>query len=119
MGIMKIYGIFAYYMSAADFHHLIDPTNQIGLLLQAHLIALQTMLEPVLKHEVVPRKGENGAKPDHRGSVAWLDTIHGKVGEEMREWFEWPMMWAEELRGRTKDCACIAPADASDCPRSC
>jgi len=98
MGIMKIYGIFAYYMSAADFHHLVDPANQIGLLLQAHLIALQTILEPVLKHEVVPPKPENRAKPKHSGSVAWLDTIHGKVGEEMREWFEWPMRRAEDLR---------------------
>lgn len=98
MGIMKIYGIFAYYMSAADFHHLIDPANQIGLLLQAHLIALQTILEPVLKHEVIPPKPEDRAKPKHGGSVAWLDAIHGKVGGEMREWFEWPMRRAEDLR---------------------
>jgi hypothetical protein len=93
MGIMKIYGIFAYYMSANDFHHFIAHDNQVGMLLQAHLIAVQMILDPVLKNEVPEGEhvGNKPCRPRHTGSVAWLETIDRRVTDEMRPFFEWSL----------------------------
>ncbi|OBT64742.1 hypothetical protein VE03_05854 [Pseudogymnoascus sp. 23342-1-I1] len=92
IGIMKIYGIFAYYMSATDFHQFIHPDNQVGLLLQAHLIAIQMILDPVLNNE--DKAGTNMNKPwrpRHAGSVAWLNTIELRMSDEMAPYFAWPI----------------------------
>lgn len=100
LGIMRIYGIFAYTMSAADFTTLIDPSNAVGLLLQAHLVAIQTILDPVLsaEHNIAPHNSFSKSGPKHMGSMKWLDSIHNKVGPEWKVYFQWTMQRAEELR---------------------
>lgn len=95
---MKIYGVFAFYMPAVDFQDFVDPANQIGLLLQAHLIALQTILDSVLGVERALAQKENPLKIRHERSVAWLASIGEKVAPEMMQWVAWPMARAEELR---------------------
>ena len=97
---MRIYGIFAYTMSAADFSHLIGPSNIVGLLLQAHLVAIQTILDPVLGAEQSLSPSNNLAKagPKHMGSLKWLDSMHKKVPAEWTVYFSWTMQRAEELR---------------------
>lgn len=100
LGIMRIYGIFAYTMSAADFTNLIDPTNVVGLLLQAHLVAIQTILDPVPRAEqsVSPDNKLATAGPKHMGSLKWLDSIHKKVAPELMIYFRWTMQREQELR---------------------
>lgn len=102
---MKIYGIFSYYMSVPDFQDFINPENQIGMLLQAHLIAIQTILDPILSREQgpTPSPPNSPSKHKHSSSVAWLDSIHSKVREELRPWFAWPMRRAEELRAMIEE----------------
>ena len=100
LGIMRIYGIFGYTMSPADFIRLIDPSNIVGLLLQAHLVAMQTILEPVLNAEQSVSQDNKMAKagPKHLGSLKWLDSIHDKVDAQWKLYFGWTMQRAEELR---------------------
>lgn len=97
---MRIYGIFGYTMSPIDFAHLIDLSNIVGLLLQAHLVAMQTILEPILNAEQSVSQGNKMAKagPKHLGSLKWLDSIHNKVNAQWRVYFRWTMQRAEELR---------------------
>lgn len=98
---MKIYGIFAYYMSATDFHQFIRPDNQVGLLLQAHIIAIQMILDPVLNNE--DNTGTNMNKPwrpRHAGSVAWLNSIEDKMSDEMAPFFTWPISRKDAARER-------------------
>ncbi|KFY05786.1 hypothetical protein V492_08299 [Pseudogymnoascus sp. VKM F-4246] len=102
IGIMKIYGIFAYYMSAADFHEFIHPDNQVGLLLQAHLIAIQMILDPVLNNENNANnrteKTDRPWRPKHMGSVAWLNTVEQKMTYEMAPYFAWPLSRRDAVR---------------------
>lgn len=101
IGIMKIYGIFAYYMSATDFHQFIHPDNQIGLLLQAHLIAVQMILDPVLKNEDnAGTKMDKPWRPRHSGSVAWLNTIETKMLDDLAPFFAWPISRRDAARER-------------------
>lgn len=97
---MRIYGIFGYTMSPADFIRLIDPSNITGLLLQAHLVAMQTILEPVLNAEQSLSQDNKMAKagPKHLGSLKWLDSIHNKADAQWKVYFAWTMHRAEELR---------------------
>lgn len=111
---MRIYGIFAYTMSAADFTHLIDPSNVVGLLLQAHLVAIQTILDPVLGAEqsVSPQNKLAKAGPKHMGSLKWLDSMHKKVAPEWKIYFTWTMQREQELRDMVwKD------LESSDCEK--
>ncbi|OBT46921.1 hypothetical protein VE00_02007 [Pseudogymnoascus sp. WSF 3629] len=99
IGIMKIYGIFAYYMSATSFHEFIHPDNQVGLLLQAHMIAVQMIIDPVLKNEdSAGTKMDKPWRPRHSGSVAWLNTIERRMSDEMAPWFAWPMSQRDAFR---------------------
>ncbi|KFY82809.1 hypothetical protein V500_10320 [Pseudogymnoascus sp. VKM F-4518 (FW-2643)] len=101
IGIMKIYGIFAYYMSATDFHQFIHPNNQVGLLLQAHMIAIQMILDPVLNNENnAGTTMDKPWRPRHSGSVAWLNSIEVKMSDEMAPFFAWPIARRDEARER-------------------
>lgn len=101
---MKIYGIFAYYMSATDFHQFIHPDNQVGMLLQAHMIAIQMILDPVLKNEdSAGTKMDKPWRPRHSGSVAWLNTIEHRMSDEMAPWFAWPMSQRDAFREQIEE----------------
>lgn len=98
---MKIYGIFAYYMSATDFHQFIHPNNQVGLLLQAHMIAIQIILDPVLNNEDnAGTTMDKPWRPRHSGSVAWLNNIEVKMSDEMAPFFAWPIARRDAARDR-------------------
>ncbi|KAL5351178.1 hypothetical protein ACLOAV_003029 [Pseudogymnoascus australis] len=101
MGIMKIYSIFAYDMSGTDFHEFIHSDNQVGLLLQAHLVAIQMILDPVLNNEdKAGNKMDKSWRPRHSGSVAWLNTIELNMSEELAPYFAWTIARRDEARER-------------------
>ncbi|KFY42621.1 hypothetical protein V495_04414 [Pseudogymnoascus sp. VKM F-4514 (FW-929)] len=105
IGIMKIYAIFAYNMSAIEFHEFIHPDNQVGLLLQAHMIAIQVIMEPVFNgedraNEDAGTKKKKPWRPKHAGSVAWLNSIEEKISDEMAPWFAWPIAQRDAARAR-------------------
>lgn len=122
---MRVYTLFAYTMTSSQFGALISPTNPRGLLLQAHLVAIQTILDPVLTAEGqvddeanskhtnrsnwAPRSaGVEGGKrtgafeqnPKHWGSTRWLDSMHEKV-EQLDEMGE-----KSPERGSWASCFC-------------
>jgi hypothetical protein len=91
---MKANAFFSYQMSHADFQTLIDASNPVGQLLQSHLIAVQTLMNPVSLDERSDRK----ALQLVGGMVRWLGVIHANVEPGMRRYFEWPAKRAEEVK---------------------
>ena len=81
-------------MSHADFQTLIDASNPVGQLLQSHLIAVQTLMNPVGLDE----QGDRKASQLVSGMVRWLGAIHANIEPGMRRYFEWPTERAEEVR---------------------
>jgi hypothetical protein len=99
MGIQEIYGTFAYAMSSQEFAWLVNPDNKVGLLLQAHLIAIQTIIDSVLSKEEEPNpKAEDPNRPRHIGTVGWLTHVQSQIPPETAEYFEWPMQRLQELK---------------------
>jgi hypothetical protein len=83
---MEMYGMFAHIMTHDEFQHFINPTNEIGQLLQAHFVAVQILLSPITAREMGDRKPE---KPSNE-SKRWLGAILDRVSPQMQEFFEWP-----------------------------
>src|SRR5271155_852781 len=94
LGLMEMYGIFSYTMSHEDFQHFIDPTNEVGQLLQSHFVAVQFLLSPISVHELGERKPETPTGESNR----WLGAIHERVTPRMRKYFEWPIFVSEGVR---------------------
>jgi hypothetical protein len=86
--------IFSCRISHADFLTLINPSNIVGQLLQSHLVAVQTLIAPVILDE----RGSRKASQFVNGMVRWLDVLHANIEPRMRSYFEWPIRRAEELR---------------------
>jgi hypothetical protein len=94
-------------MSHKDFQHFIDPTNEVGQLLQSHFVAVQLLLSPISVHELGDRKPE---KPTNE-STRWLDAIHQRVTPRMKEFFEWPISVAKGVQTGSfyKELSCDSP----------
>lgn len=86
--------IFSCRINHAEFVTLIDPSNLVGQLLQSHLVAVQTLVAPVILDE----RGGRKASQFVNGMVRWLDVLHANIEPRMRSYFEWPIKRAEELR---------------------
>jgi hypothetical protein len=86
--------IFSCRISHAEFLTLIDPSNLVGQLLQSHLVAVQTLMTPV----VLDERGSRKASQFANGMVRWLDVLHANIEPRTRSYFEWPIKRAEELR---------------------
>jgi hypothetical protein len=86
--------IFSCHISHAEFLTLIDPSNLVGQLLQSHLVAVQTLIGPVLLDE----RGSRKAVQFVNGMVRWLEVLHANIEPRMRSYFEWPIKRAEQLR---------------------
>jgi hypothetical protein len=81
-------------MSHEDFQHFIDPANEVGQLLQAHLVAVHLLLTPITVHQLRERKPEIPSSE----SVRWLGAIFRRITPRMLQFFEWPMSVAESIR---------------------
>lgn len=80
------------------FQRLVDPSNQVTLLLASHWIALEQTMATICEAE---RKG--AAKTPNKSpgagvslrSIGWLRYLNAQVDAEHLVYNEWPM-WVEE-----------------------
>jgi hypothetical protein len=86
--------IFSCRISHTEFLNLIDPSNLVGQLLQSHLVAVQTLIAPIILDERSNRKHLQFVN----GMVRWLEVLHANIEPKTGSYFEWPIKRAEELR---------------------
>lgn len=91
----EIYVVFSYTMAHEDFQHFINPSNEIGQLLQSHFVAVQLLLSPITVNEMGDKKP---TRPPSNESTRWLSAIHQRVTPHMRQYFEWSISVAEGIR---------------------
>jgi hypothetical protein len=94
MAWMKTYALFSYHISHADFQTFIDPSNSVGQLLQSHLVAIQTLMTPVIQDE---QRYIKTSQLVNR-MIRWLGVIHANVEPGMRSYFDWPIKRAKDVR---------------------
>ncbi|KAM0265972.1 hypothetical protein ACHAPA_007331 [Fusarium lateritium] len=81
------------------FQALIDPDNQVMMLLHAHWVAINEVMSPISKQErhvseKYPRDREG--KPDlDPGFARWLKHLNANVDLEHQRYNQWPM-WVEQ-----------------------
>jgi hypothetical protein len=73
---------------------LIDPSNMAGQLLLSHLVAIQTLIAPIKPTKRASRKNSHFVN----GMARWLEVVYAKVDPRMRDYLEWPIKRAEEIR---------------------
>lgn len=69
-----------------DFQSFIDPNNALAQILQAHFIAVQAILTPILYLERVGFEGINAPT----AVMGWIEGIYRNVPVQLREYVEWP-----------------------------
>jgi hypothetical protein len=81
-------------MSYTDFQAFVDPSNPVGQLLRSHLIAVQTLMTPINQDERATKKSSQVVNK----MIRWLGVIHANIQPGMRQYYEWPIKRAEEVR---------------------
>lgn len=81
------------------FRLLIDPGNQLAILLGAHWISLEQIMTTICKAEEkaaakMPRRSNAGVSV----GTGWLGYLNKQVDYEYRKYNEWPMWVEEQLR---------------------
>ncbi|UPX17170.1 uncharacterized protein EKO05_0007542 [Ascochyta rabiei] len=69
-----------------EFQAFIDPNNSIAQILQAHFIAVQAILTPILYLERVGFEGINAPT----AVMSWIEGIYRNVPHHLRHHCEWP-----------------------------
>ncbi|RYP14987.1 hypothetical protein DL765_005984 [Monosporascus sp. GIB2] len=86
-----------------SFAYLINPENQVCLLLATHWIALKKIMATITDAEsrVNPSSPSQDGDPDI-GMGRWLKYLNRQIDDEHREYNQWPM-WVEEQLERDLD----------------
>jgi hypothetical protein len=87
-------------MTQEEFDSFVDPANDVGLLLQSHLIALQTIMAPILAIEMMGRKPKSAPN----GTVRWLGPLHQSIRPSMKKYFEWPIAREAIVKRQLEEC---------------
>lgn len=69
-----------------EFQAFIDPNNSVAQILQAHFIAVQAILTPILYLERVGFEGINAPS----AMMSWIEGIYRNVPHHLRHHVEWP-----------------------------
>ena len=69
-----------------EFQVFIDPNNSLALILQAHFIAIQAILTPILYLERAGFEGINAPT----AVMGWIEGIYMNVPYNLRHHVEWP-----------------------------
>lgn len=69
-----------------DFQAFIDPNNSVAQILQAHFIAIQAILTPILYLERIGFEGINAPT----AVMSWIESIHWNLPYYLRGYLEWP-----------------------------
>ena len=78
------------------FQRLVDPTNQVAILLSAHWIALEQIMAVICEAErkgatKTPQQSGAGASV---GGIGWLRYLNTQVDAEHQAYNQWPV-WVE------------------------
>lgn len=82
------------------FQKVIDPSNQLGILLASHWISVKSIMATITEVEykcraMEPEKQEHSEKHDSaQGIGRWLTYLNRLVDVEHRQYNAWPM-WVE------------------------
>lgn len=84
------------------FQRIIDPTNQVGVLLATHWQALEEIMITITEAEkkaaaMSPHKSGSGGAGT-KGYTGWLRYLNGLVNEEYQRFNEWPVWVEEQIR---------------------
>ena len=90
----KIYGYFSFQAPQAHFSHLINPSNRVSQLLQAHFVAMQLIMTPVTRNEWAGRDERRQHRDNEGTTVKWFRPLHQNVPKEWMVYYEWTM-WVE------------------------
>ncbi|KAG9245472.1 hypothetical protein BJ878DRAFT_501243 [Calycina marina] len=89
----KIYGLFCYTMSHAEYSAFIASTNEVGKLLQSHFAALQLIMMPItLSEQALVREPRNETSPGAGTTTRWLTSLHRRIVPGMMAYYEWPLL---------------------------
>ena len=90
----------------AKFQPLVDPNNQVALVLGAHWVALEQIMAPICEAEnkVSASRGRSSKTGASLGNIRWLRYINAQIDAEHRPFNQWPM-WVEAQLAR--DLACF------------
>jgi len=87
----------------AKFQPLVDPNNQVALLLNAHWVALEQIMAPICEAELKVSAAMSGGRSSKTGAslgnIRWLRYINAQIDAEHRMYNEWPM-WVEAQLAR-------------------
>jgi hypothetical protein len=115
MNLRKMYELFSYTMTQAEFAAYCDQSNEACRLLQAHFVALQLLMSPITKNEWVAKEAQTGQKDDGNGkTVLWLVGLHRGVRPDMVRYYRWTLWVQKEVlsgrlyNGAVKDEALMA-----------
>jgi len=83
------------------FQRLVDPSNQVAVLLSAHWVAFEQTMAKICEAEQraaskMPKRSDAGVST---GNVGWLKYLNAQVDLEHLAYNEWPM-WVEAQLGR-------------------
>mgnify|MGYP004506855739 CR=1 FL=1 len=70
-----------------EFQAFIDPNNSVAQILQAHFIAIQAILTPILYLERIGFDGINAPT----AVMSWIEGIYRNVPHHLRHHVEWPL----------------------------
>lgn len=88
------------------FEALINPDNQVIMLLHSHWIAINEIMTPITGQErqVAVKCSERDTEPDiDPGFARWLKYINAHIDYEHQIYNQWPM-WIEEQLDRDITC---------------
>jgi hypothetical protein len=90
------------------FQPLVDPNNQVALLLNAHWVALEQIMAPICEAELKVSESMSGGRSTSRtgaslGNIRWLRYLNTQIDAEHRPYNEWPM-WVEAQLARDITC---------------
>ncbi|EAQ83958.1 hypothetical protein CHGG_10362 [Chaetomium globosum CBS 148.51] len=92
----------------AKFQPLVDPNNQVALVLNAHWVALEQIMAPICEAEqrvsAAMSSGRSSSKTGASlGNIRWLRYINAQVDADHRPYNEWPM-WVEAQLAKDMTC---------------
>jgi hypothetical protein len=85
----------------AKFRRLVDPGNQVAVLLSAHWIALEQIMAVICETELkasARTPGKGSAASASLGNMRWLMYLNAQLDAEHRAYNEFPLWVEAQLR---------------------
>lgn len=89
MNLREMYKLFAYTMTYEQFSEFANPHNEVCKLLQAHFVALQVTMKPIVKIEQMGR--EKSTEAGDGNATRWLIGLHRNISPHMLPYYQWTM----------------------------